>query len=189
MSDGLLVLEHGGERSGAGNTVLTLRTCLGMLRDTKLCLNADLKEPLLEDAVLRLAERESFDHGRIVFTGCLGDAASMVRRIGRAGVYANPEEIDAAFYRRLPALSGEEKEGYLDRILRFIRSCGMHVINVNHRSCDEELLEACRRNDLRLSLWTVDDPAEAGHLLEQAGRERIVNITTNRPVCLRQLGW
>lgn len=168
---------------------LTLEECLGMLRNTDLYLNADLKEPHLEGAVLAMAERERFDPGRIVFTGCLGDAASMVQRIGWAGVYANPEEMDAAFYRRLSALQAEEKKLYLDNLLQKISSFGMRVINVNYRICDEALLESCRRNGLRLSLWTVDDPQVAKRLLEPGIRERIENITTNRPVCLRELGW
>ena len=168
---------------------LTLEECLGMLRNTDLYLNADLKEPHLEDAVLALAEREGFDPGRIVFTGCIGDAASMVQRIGRAGVYANPEEIDAAFYRRLSILPMQEKGMYLEDLLQRIHSLGISVINVNYRICDEALLESCRRNGLRLSLWTVDDTQAAKRLLEPGVRERIENITTNRPVCLRKLGW
>ncbi len=168
---------------------LTLEECLGMLRNTDLYLNADLKEPHLEDAVLALAEREGFDPGRIVFTGCISDAASMVQRIGRAGVYANPEEMDAAFYRRLSILPMQEKGMYLEDLLQRIHSLGISVINVNYRICDEALLESCRRNGLRLSLWTVDDPQAAKRLLEPGVRERIENITTNRPVCLRKLGW
>ena len=168
---------------------LTLEECLGMLRNTDLYLNADLKEPHLEGAVLAMAEREGFDPGRIVFTGCLGDAASMAQRIGRAGVYANPEEIDAAFYRRLSILPMQEKGMYLEDLLQRIHSLGISVINVNYRICDEALLESCHRNGLRLSLWTVDDPQAAKRLLEPEIREQIENITTNRPVCLRKLGW
>ncbi len=171
------------------NGELTLEECLGMLRDTDLYLNADLKEPHLEGAVLAMAEREEFDLGRIVFTGCLGDAASMVQRIGRAGVYANPEEIDAAFYKRLSILPMQEKGMYLEDLLQRIHGLGISVINVNYRICDETLLGMCRRNDLRLSLWTVDDPRAAKRLLEPGIREQIENITTNRPVYLRELGW
>lgn len=171
------------------NRGLTLEECLGMLRDTDLYLNADLKAPHLEGAVLALAEREEFDSGRIVFTGCLGDPASMVQRIRRAAVFVNPEEIDAAFYRQLSILQAEEKRLYLDNLLQKICGFGMRVINVNYRICDETLMEICGSNDLRLSLWTVDDPQEAKRLLGPGMRERIENITTNRPIRLRKLGW
>lgn len=186
---GEVVPDRSFSRADETNEGITLEECLRMLRDTKLCLNADLKEPHLEGAVLTLAEKESFDSGRIVFTGCLGEAASLAARIGFARVYANPEEIDAEFYHRLSALPTEEKRTYLEQLLRTIRGFGMRVINVNYRICDKALLEACRRNDLRLSLWTVDDPKEAEHFLEPELRERIENITTNRPRCLRKLGW
>ncbi len=171
------------------NGSLKLEECLGILRDTELYLNADLKEPHLEGAVLALAKREGFDPGRIVFTGCLGDPASIAQRIGRARVYANPEELDAAFYRQLSILQAEEKRAYLDNLLYKISGFGMRVINVNYRILDETLLEICSRNNLRLSLWTVDDLREAKRLLRPGIRERIENITTNRPICLRKLGW
>lgn len=169
------------------NTGITLEECLRMLRDTGLCLNADLKEPHLEGAVLALAGKEGFDPRRIVFTGCLGEAASMAERIGCAGVYANPEEVDAAFYHRLSTLPAEEKRAYLEQLLRTIRGFGMRVINVNYRICDEVLLEVCRRKDLRLSLWTVDDTKAAEHFLDSERSEWIENITTNRPIRLRRL--
>lgn len=168
---------------------LTLEECFEMLQNTGLSLNADLKEPHLEGAVLALAEREGFDPGRIVFTGCLGDAPSMMQRIGRAVVYANPEEIDAAFYRQLSILPMQEKETYLEKLLQRIRSFGIRVININYRACDKTMLEICRGNDLRLSLWTVDDLRAAKRLLETGIREQIENITTNRPICLREIGW
>ena len=193
-SEGVLVLDHGQERRAlpAGKALgisqesgeeaqITLEDCLRQIKDTGLYLNADLKEPGLEKEVLAAASGVGFDRSRIIFTGCIGEPKSMVWRVKPAAVYANPEEFDCGFYERVMSLTGTERISYLERVLEIIHQLGYNVINVNYRVCDKDMIHVCIENNLKLSLWTIDEAEEAKRLCELAGRDRIVNLTTNRP--------
>ena len=177
--------QHAPDEFGA---VLTLEECLEEIRDTGIHLNADLKTPGLEDDVLALAAKIHFDPARIIFTGCIADPGTMLRRIGTAAAFANPEEFDAGFYRKVSGFADSEAEReYLREILGSIRQCGYTVVNVDYRVCGSELAEICCSKGLQLSLWTIDDVRTAEKILGGVGRGIVANITTNIPSAMKQL--
>lgn len=183
MMDGNLVLDHDG--TGA---LLHLSDALELIAGTDLVLNADLKEKGLERDVIRLSEEKGFPSTRLVFTGCIGDPASMLSGIGAAKVFANPEAFDPDFYDRLSlqyepdgCVPGDDRMEYVRKLLGTIRDYGFHVINMDYRFCDETFRKVCCDQNVFLSLWTVDDMQEVQVLCKNNTDERIVNITTNYP--------
>lgn len=183
--NGVLVLDHDGNDSG--KKTVSFCEALEMVSHTDLRINADLKEPGLEQAAVADAEAYGFQPERLIFTGCIGNQAGMLAAVHGADVFANVEEFDPQFYHRRADSSEEEEISYLKNLCSAIRQCGFRVINIDYRFCGRLVMQACRRADLGISLWTVDRTEEAERFLDSRYCDRIVNITTNHPQALFDL--
>lgn len=76
-----------------------------------------------------------------------------------------------------------EDEGYLRSAVLEIQRSGAVGINCQYRNASKKLIELCRAEGLKVSLWTADNPLVMRNLLLLAPD----NITTRRPILLSSL--
>lgn len=163
-SDGVLILTHNPPESG--HEYVSLEDAFSLVRDSRIRINCDLKESGLERDVLGVAGRIGIDVERVIFTGTLTDW----RDVGLAGrVWLNPEEVCRDFY---------EARRDVVEVMRLAKTHGYSVLNVDYRIVNEAVIDSARVYGMKLSLWTIDDPAE---IPESIYSTHIINITTNYP--------
>ena len=160
-SDGSLILTHNPPEPS--QVYITLEQAFSMVKASAIKINCDLKERGLEREVLDLAGTCGVERERIIFTGTLTDWRN---KPGGCSVWLNPEEICGDFY------AGKHDP---DEVMTLAESCGYGVINIDYHCVNESVIASAKAHNLKLSLWTIDDPKEIIH------SSQILNITTNYP--------
>lgn len=130
--------------------------------------NCDLKEEKLEAEVKWLADKwELYD--RVVFSGKVDPEHVSVW--DRDKIFYNIENC-------LPNIRGVKqlKKAHFDVVHYFCRKYNIHTLNINESLCSKEWIEYCHENQLRLSVWTVDQFDR----IEELKAQNVYNVTTCR---------
>lgn len=173
------------------------RTCDGTGRVADLTL-ADLRLMTIEnehviptlDEVFELLGREALYNVELKMGGD-GErlAAAVARSVGAHGLGGralissfSPLVVRQA-RRHLPAAVpvAHLRERRLTRLAHLLVHA--QADHPDHALVDEALMEWARGRDLRVNVWTVDDPIEAGRLI----RLGVHGLITNRPAAIRPL--
>lgn len=145
--------------------------------------NCDVKKKGMVKPVLELAVEMGVEN-RIFFTGKV--RGNDLKNLTAGRVYLNLDFFRSRlpvlkylwlyFYRN--ALSSNKFVEKLCKIIAAEKHPAIAGINLKYKYCTEKMLEIAQRNNLRLSVYTVDDVKVLKRLLRH---QEIDNITTNIP--------
>jgi hypothetical protein len=161
---GALVLAHMPIVFGI-RRVLPLAHAFRVARENGLRINCDVKEANIANEVLEIAKAEGALEN-VLFTGAVSLREAMTMDEGE--VYFNSFNFDMPFTQEnVPAIK------------KLVEATGVvgKGINLNYKKCSDEFVEACVKEGLRLSIYTVDD----SKLQEKYIKAGVFNVTTNRP--------
>lgn len=181
-----------GQASGQGSgsaSLVRIKTVFDALRESRTgkWINCDLKEAGLESAVADLAARCGIGD-RIQFSGTV--SAQYCRRSGlnrQAEILLNIEEYVPRIYERClqhpDQAAGAARQAALE-ISAVCHRYGIRCVNAHYRLATDEFMDILDREGLGLSVWTVNDPAEAARFLQRG----IFNVTTRNMRDILPLG-
>ena len=161
--------------AGEDAGLVTLEKAFRFLADSSMKINCDLKGYGLEDDVRKTAQAAGIADDRLIFTGSVTDCMHARERLDGICVFINAEELIPGFYE--PFLKGCPDLRVFRELTERCRQAGMDVLNINYRVCTEELLGLCRTEQIGLSVWTVDTPADMEKMMENG----VLNLTTREP--------
>ena len=147
-----------------------LEEAFEILKKSSQKINFDLKEYGLEDEIFQLAKKFKIDEERIIFTGSVTDCMNISSKI-KEHTYINIEEIVHNFY-----LEYEKKKNqseFLDNAVSKCFDAGYKVINVDYRIGWDRIINICKKNSVKASIWTLNNKQE----LEEMKLDDIENIT------------
>lgn len=178
--DGILAISH--DAILDGQDAPALDAVFALVAPTDKWINCDLKEPDLENAVIDLAR----EHGllqRLIFSGTVSlERVRMDETLRRdVLIYINIEELMPGLYDRLQdgaVLTEQDMQKAADLCHEY----GFRVINVHERLCTPEFMQVMDKNDIVVSVWTINDPERAA---EVAQAKCIENITSRAPELVR----
>ncbi len=177
---------------------LTLRAVLERVRDTSLAVNFDLKEQAALYKTIGEARSLGFSRERLIFSGCTSPE-QMVRdeHLAECGqFFMNVEEVlKYVYYFRDPG-NNLDRFGKLmsdpwsvidedninltdettDGALRLFRQMDIAAVNLPKTMLGTRLFRDLKARGIPISVWTVNDPAQARVFLE----EGVFNITTRK---------
>ena len=190
-SDGILILSH--DSVGQDTAFITLEEAFGIVRDSEMQINCDLKTYHLEEDVLKTAAAAGIAKERLIFTGSVTDCMHVMQSMRTGGelsgirIFINAEELIPGFYdpflayrRAQEETPGETPGKALEAFRLLTERCllaGMDVININYRVCTDDLFRLCRESGIGLSVWTVDQAEDMSRMM----REGVMNLTTREP--------
>lgn len=151
---------------------LTLRYALEYAKNNDLFINCDVKAKFMVKKVLALAAEIGVSE-QIIFTGSVsrGDLKNLG---GGACAYLNKSFFPlAATPKNAPKI-----KAIIDKYASKYPDCKIVGINFNYKLVSDEFAKACNDCGVRISTFTVDNPAEIERI---AKLEAIDNITTNIP--------
>lgn len=177
--DGGLAISH--DAIVPGQDAPSLDAVFELVAQSDKWVNCDLKQPDLENAVIDLAKK----HGllqRLIFSGTvsLERVRTQPELTRDVLVYINIEELMPGLYEQLK----EEERIELSQIRQAAALCreyGLRVLNVYEKLCTPQFMQIMEQEGVRVSAWTVDDPARAAEL---AAAPAIENITSRVPETL-----
>ena len=127
-------------------------------------INCDLKEAGLEETVWKLARENGLGAERILYSGTVSPGGVRSAYHWReVEIFWNVEECIPDVYRRL---GGQELNR--ERIQELITTCKLYeisVINIDVRFLSRELLDAMKKNEIGISVWTVNSADQIRELL------------------------
>lgn len=140
-------------------------------------INCDLKEKNLEQEVLLLAKEFNVEK-QIIFSGTVnienlkGNFKDMY-----FDVFFNLENIFQDFYMN-SELYLKNKVEFVRKVYDYFKNHNLNVLNINYKFCDDELIQLFEDNDIKLSLWTVDDLEKRKEFM----MKNVHNITTREAI-------
>ena len=147
---------------------VSLEEVLKYVVKRNILVNLDLKSFGMVQKVAELVKKAGAENN-VYYTGSVG--ADEFCYLGKAPVYLN-----LSFLEQCCPLTVEN----LAKIKEYIDSFNCENIggiNVNYSFATEEFLAECKKQDLKVSLWTVDDKDELKRLL---AHDELINITTKK---------
>ena len=139
----------------------------------RLKLNLDIKETTHLADIIPLAEKYSMTD-RVFCTGIFEkDTQEMKKQLPGYTYYLNMGIKPAVF----------QTKRYLDKICRIIKENGAVGINCNHKKVTKKMVDYLHKNNLFVSLWTVDNEKDMKRVLSLCPD----NITTRHPSELKKL--
>ena len=168
--DGKAILSHD---DGAENPV-TLDEAFALVAvDDKLMVNVDVKTTDNIKEVYLLSEKYGITN-RIFYTG-----------IEEAKVETVKTETPAISYylNYAPDLSKKYDDEYIASLIELVKGAGAVGLNVNYLKCSKKMVEAFRREGLKVSVWTAKEIFSMIICLNMMPD----NITTRCPVLLNKL--
>lgn len=173
---GKLILTHDEAADG-----VSLAEAFSVIAPGTLCVNCDVKEYGLEEAVLETAAEAGISSDRILFSGSVTPhkAGEWPSQIRPEQIYLNIEALVPEVYN----LNGQEK---LDASLRAVKLCaetGCKVINVQFRICTPEFMACCAENGIGVSAWTPTAAAELWYIASM----NPLNITSRNPMLAKYI--
>lgn len=169
--NGALILSHNPPE--IDREYISLHDAFEILRDARIKINCDLKEPGLEKDIISLAESTCINPNRIIFTGTLTNWKALAETLEPSEIWINPEEIDDKFYMAMNA----------EKVMTQAAEYNYRVINLDYTFLTSEIVNLTTQHDLAISLWTIDNAHEIPKGIKNSN---IVNITTNRPAEILQ---
>jgi glycerophosphoryl diester phosphodiesterase len=164
--EGTLFLGH--DEAGT----LTLRQAFRFLAGyPSIRINCDLKNPYLEQAVYETGLKFGLED-RLIYTGTVSVNSSVPVEI-----WLNIEEHVQDFYVNL--LKDRDFEYEAEKQMASL--CHAHdipVVNIYEKAASHRLIDLFQKDDISLSVWTVDDEERMQELL----KEPVKNITTRKPM-------
>ncbi len=168
--DGIPVMAH--DRNFTGVTTLEDAFVLVSGFD-RLKLNLDIKETSHLANIIPLAEKYSMTD-RIFCTGIFAkDTDEMKKQVPDLTYYLNMK-VKHAFF---------QTNAYLEKICRIIKENGAVGINCNHKNVTKKLVSYLHKQNLLVSLWTVDQEKDMKRVLSLCPD----NITTRHPSELKKM--
>ena len=152
-----------------------LREVFALVREGKMVLNCDLKEPGLEWETLDLA-RSCGVEDRVVFSGTVS-AGLMAEAEIRERTLWNADNAVPDFWERVKG-GGSLTAADVRQVAEICREHGAQAVNVYYGFCTPENLAIFQEFGVGVSAWTVDDEQEVRRLLAAGVR----NITSRRPL-------
>ncbi|MDR1939808.1 MAG: glycerophosphodiester phosphodiesterase [Clostridiales bacterium] len=145
---------------------LSLEFVLKYARERGLMVNCDMKERGLVGKLLELAESLSAE-ACVIFTGrfCESD----LPLLDRGRVYLN-----TGFFKGKCAIEPFD----MKRVIDGAKNPRVLGVNLSYRFCSDGFLKKAEECGLKLSVYTVDDPAVIERLMQSVA---VDNITTNIP--------
>ena len=154
---------------------LRLKYVLDYVVKRNILINLDLKSFGLVKDVAALVKACGAENN-VYYTGSVG--ADEFEYLGKAKVYLN-----LAFIEQCCPLT-VENVGKIKEYVDSFKCENVGGINVNYKFASEELLSECKKQGLKVSLFTVDDIDELKRLLNH---DELVNITTKKISCALSL--
>ena len=179
--NGVLAISH--DPIAADQDAPTLQAVFSLVAPTEKKINCDLKEPDLEEAVIGLAREQGLLQ-RLIFSGTVSLERIQKDESLRKDVciYINIEELMPGLYDRL-AEGAQLTADDMHQAASLCKQYGLAVINVYEKLCTQEFLHIMQQRGIKVSAWTVNDPARAAALAAEAAT---VNITSRAPETVRQ---
>ena len=178
-AEGILALGH----DEAGEEAVTLEEAFGILqRNPGMKINCDLKEAGLEGCVYRLAKRMGVEK-QLIYSGDV-DPDNVLKDTGMC--------LDQIAWNVEAAIHDVDKSRMFDHayILETLeRMClrceqyGIKTINIYEGLLDDEVMDIVNRQGLRLSVWTVNDPARMLYFF----KADVENMTTRKLKLAREM--
>ncbi len=169
-SNGIAVLSHNEPK---GNEP-TLDEAFALVAGYKgLRVNVDVKNTLDLKQVTDLAEK----HGildRIFFTGIMAEFVDAVKE----------QTPDMLFYYNKSIDKAKNKDAsYIASLVEEVGNAGAAGLNIHHKSCTKEMVDAFHKAGLELSVWTVNKKPDMARALKMG----CDNITTRKPSELKSI--
>ena len=169
--DGMLVFTH--DALTTDLHLVSIEDVFRRVSGTGKLVNCDLKEAGLETAVYELARKYGIEK-QLIYSGTVSAAYCREAGLNRlVRIALNIEEYVPDLYarcRRDPAQAVEAAK----EMSAVCRRHGIGCVNANYHLAVDAFMDVLEENGLGLSVWTVDDPAEAARFL----RRGIENVTT-----------
>ncbi len=164
LPDGTPVLCHD---TPEDNSCPTLDSAFELLKELEVKMNVDVKSAANISAVKSLAEK----HGvldKIFFTGVEEEKVQTVKNGAPGIAYFLNVSVDKR--------KNTDTE-YINSLVEKVKACGAVGINMNYKGCSGPLVEAFRRENLLVSLWT----ANSKRAMKRCLSFEPDNITTRKP--------
>lgn len=204
-ADGILRLSHDWLPESEYREKPTLEAVFRRLAQTNLRLNCDIKEPFAIPETLKLAQRFGFDRSRLILSGSVSaELLALEPVIGeRASVYLNIEEAMKFLYMRELQRRGQEgcfaelmehaqafmpdmlADDGVEPLLRMIAPLPVWGLNLPHELLTPALALKFREKNIRLSVWTVNEPADLERCLA-LGADNITTLAVGAAAACRQ---
>ncbi|MBE6800920.1 MAG: glycerophosphodiester phosphodiesterase [Ruminococcaceae bacterium] len=170
LPDGTPVLAHDKPK---GNEITLDEAFKKVSEYENLKVNVDAKSVANLKAVYPLAQKHGIE-SRIFYTGIeLKDVEAVKKDSPEASYYLN---IDVEKPKK-------QTPEYLQSLVDEVKGCGAIGINFNKDNATKELVEIFHKNDLLVSIWTVNKEKEMYEILHLAPD----NITTRNPDKLKEI--
>ncbi len=167
--EGVPVLSHD-EPKGDEITFICAAKIVKSIESLKV--NVDLKSVAKLKEIVKIAKKwDILD--RIFFTGVKDEFVETVRKDAPEVVYYLNVDVDKA---------KNKNEEYIESLIKKVKDAGAIGINFNKDNASFELVHLFRKNDLLVSIWTVDKKTEMHEIISY----RPDNITTRRPDILKR---
>ncbi len=170
LSDGTPVLAHDEPK---GNEVTLDEAFKKVSEYENLKVNVDAKSVENIKAVYPLAQKYGLED-RIFYTGIeLSDVEIVIK-----------DSPDVPYYLNVDVEKPKKQTPeYLQSLVENVKTCGAIGINFNKDNATKELVNTFHKNDLLVSIWTVNKEKEMYEILHLAPD----NITTRRPDKLEEI--
>ncbi len=129
--------------------------------------NIDVKKTDDLKQVVTLAEKFGLQN-RIFFTGIVPEFVSAVKESAPEIPYLLNKTIDAVH---------KNDEAYINELINEVVLSGARGLNTNYRNCSKRLVELFHKNNLEVSVWTVNKRFDMKKVLKLG----VDNITTRKP--------
>ncbi len=146
---------------------LTLKRAFEFVKKNGWTVNCDVKRSGLVKEVLSEAKNMGIEDN-ILFTGSVSEAD--LRDLDAGCVYLN-----ATFF---PYKMTEENVPQIKKHIEKFKNPRIKGININFRCVTDGFASACERENLKISVYTVDEPELIKRLVAYSA---VVNVTTNIP--------
>lgn len=168
LPDGTPVLSH--DKPDA-ETAVPLESAFSLLADLDVKMNVDVKTTKNLSAVVSLAEKLGVTD-KIFFTGVEEGDVEAVKK----------DAPGIPYYLNLAVDKNKRNDtGYLNSLIKKVKDSGAIGINLNYKGGSKELVEAFRKEDLLVSLWTANSKKAMCRCLSMAPD----NITTRKPSMIK----
>ncbi|MDE5991345.1 MAG: glycerophosphodiester phosphodiesterase [Clostridia bacterium] len=149
---------------------LTLRYAFEVAKEKCLKINCDLKQKGIIKEVIALAKEVGMEH-LLIFTGCVR--------------LEDNEYIDCgqAWFNSMGIKYVKENVKKLKEKLESFHNPHFMGLNLNHKKIDDGFLAECKKYDLKLSVFTVDDE----EVMRKYVKKIDGNVTTNKPLKVRAI--
>lgn len=136
-------------------------------------INVDVKKTDDLKQVTALAEKYGLSD-RMFYTGITAEFVEAVKNSTPEVEYYLNKNIEK---------SRKEDEAYINELISEVKSLGACGLNIHHSGCSKKMVDAFRREGLKVSVWTVNKRSDMIKMLVMG----CDNITTRKPQLLKEI--